>query len=116
MGTFCPGPIDGVWNEIPGLSLELRTHGKPVLLTFNILVSFGGNSIVLLRPNIDEQPADPQALWVQHSQGNIGELDTLSFSRIYELDKGLHTFGVECDAQSGVSTTFGWLTVLEIKN
>ncbi len=115
-GTFCPGPIDGIFLEIPGLSLELKTQGKPVLVTFNVIASFGGNTILLLRPTIDGQPADPPPLWVQHSQGTLGEVDTLSWSRIYELDKGLHAFGVECDSQGGVSTSLGWLTVLEIKN
>jgi hypothetical protein len=43
-----------------------------------------------------------------------GQSDTISFSRVYALARGTHTFALSFSCQSAIELTRGWLTVYEL--
>jgi len=113
VGAAVPCTPSQPYQDIPGLQLTLETKGRPVLVMFNVQAILGGTGIINLRPVIDGQP--PDSTFISHAIGSTGETTTLSWSRVYALDRGSHTFGVQFSCQAGVTAAFRWLTVYELR-
>ena len=114
-GTVGPGecPTGGVVHDVPGLTLSLDTTGNPVLM--NYTVQFNGNPTagITLWPVIDgvtQTGAQRDRLIGDFS----GQTADVTFSRVFALAPGLHTFGLRATCQSQVSFTTRWLTVYEL--
>ena len=101
----------GVVGDVPGLALHLKTTGNPVLIIYT--VQFNGNATggITLWPVIDgvTQTSGQRDRLIGSSQ-----VADVTFSRVYELDRGKHTFGLRATCQSQVIFSTSWLTVYEL--
>jgi hypothetical protein len=110
----CPTPTGthGDWFNVPDLVASLTTTGNPVLVT--IVLEFIGEqpaSSPQLSPVIDGV-RQPQKLDWHTSSG--GEVATITFSRLYVLPAGQHTFAAALTCQNLVVVVRGWLTLYEL--
>jgi hypothetical protein len=115
-GVFCPfNAGDNGPAEVPGVTVSLETHGRPVVLQFTSgEVGITTGSTARLRPLIDGQT--PDDYFVEHNTGfNNPMTTTLTLYRIYDLPAGTHSFGAQLTCE-GPSVTLGrrWLTVYEL--
>jgi hypothetical protein len=111
----CPAGVSG---SIPDLVLTLETRGRPVLVMFTVQIILGTNSGVDLWPVIDGRSPDdpPLPVTVKHFVGAFqGETATLSFARVYSLDRGIYTFGVQFRCQGSAQAAIRWLTLYELR-
>jgi hypothetical protein len=101
----------GVVGDVPGLALHLKTTGNPVLIIYT--VQFNGNATggITLWPVIDgvTQTSGQRDRLIGSSQ-----VADVTFSRVYELDRGKHTFGLRATCQSQIVFSTSWLTVYEL--
>ena len=101
----------GVVGDVPGLALHLKTTGNPVLIIYT--VQFNGNATggITLWPVIDgvTQTSGQRDRLIGSSQ-----VADVTFSRVYELDRGKHTFGLRATCQSQIVFSTSWLTVWEL--
>ena len=96
------------------LEVILETKGRPVLVMFTVVANFSANTNISLQPTIDGSP-EAGGITVSHLQGSPqGATETLSYSRVFLLDRGEHTFRVQCAAQGSVPLSQHWLTVYEL--
>jgi hypothetical protein len=110
----CMSPGEGNFVAFPELTLSLETHGRPVMITFNVQVQVTPDQAALLRPSIDGQSPAPYFTWAQIGSGSLG-IVTLSFARVFVLPKGPHTFGLQMSCQGEPEFVAGrWLTVYEL--
>jgi hypothetical protein len=111
----CMTPGEGTFVEFPELTLSLETQGRPVLIMFNVHAAATSDQAILLRPSIDGQSPDPFFVWSQSGSGQFG-VRTLSFSRVYNVSKGTHIFGIQMSCQGQPTFLAGrWLTVYELR-
>ena len=103
----------GVVGDVPGLALHLKTTGNPVLIIYT--VQFNGNPTagITLWPVIDgiTQTSGQRDRLIGDFSGQVADV---TFSRVYELDRGKHTFGLRATCQSQVIFSTSWLTVYEL--
>ncbi len=105
----------GVVGDVPGLTLSLATTGNPVLIIYT--VQFNGNPTagITLWPVIDGviQTSGQRDRFIGDFSGQIADV---TFSRVYALDRGQHTFGLHAACQSQIIFSTTWLTVYELPN
>jgi hypothetical protein len=112
---LAPGPecsTGGVVSDVPGLTLSLDTAGGPVLVIYTVQFNGNPNAGVNLWPVIDgvtETSSQRDRLI-----GASGQVADVTFSRIYPLADGEHTFGLRATCQNQVVFSTGWLTVYEL--
>lgn len=110
-GPECP--THGVVGDVPGLALSVDTTGGPVLLMYT--VQFNGNPTASITPwpVIDgvTQPSGQRDRAIGDFSGQIADV---TFSRVYTVPSGAHTFGRRATCQSQVVFAAGWLTVYEL--
>jgi hypothetical protein len=107
-----PCPTGGQSAPIPGLALTLETSGRPVQVMYHVQFVASPTGAIHIIPVIDGESASGQ---VDRSIGDCsGQQDVISFSRVYSLAKGTHTFALSFSCQSGVDVTVGWLTIYEL--
>jgi hypothetical protein len=104
--------------QIPDLFVSLDTKGGPVLILINIPADMTADATLALRPTIDGQIPDPNtADYVISGSGRVG-VRTLSYSRVFNVAKGAHVFGVVIAQCVGnfvsIETGPAWLTVYEL--
>jgi len=109
-GFFCPPSAMYVDTD---LEATLKTKGRPVMVMFTVVANFGVNTNITLQPTIDGVPEDG-GIVASHIQGLLGTTETLSYSRIFLVDRGEHIFRVQCASQGGVPLSQHWLTVYEL--
>jgi hypothetical protein len=116
-GAACPRQDQGESEPsvIPGLELVIATHGRPVELSYTVGFDSSPQGVIHLIPvvngvlEIDHQ--------LDRSIGDFvasGQRDTVSFSRIYWLPRGTHTFAVAFSCQRAVNLVRGWLIANEL--
>jgi hypothetical protein len=103
----------GLVGDVPGLALSLKTTGNPVLVIYT--VQFNGNPTagITLWPVIDgvTQTSGQRDRFIGDFSGQVADV---TFSRIYALKRGSHTFGLRATCQSQVIFSTSWLTVYEL--
>ena len=101
----------GVVGDVPGLALHLKTTGNPVLIIYT--VQFNGNATggITLWPVID---GVTQTSGQRDRLIGSAQVADVTFSRVYELDRGKHTFGLRATCQSQIVFSTSWLTVYEL--
>jgi hypothetical protein len=93
------------------LSLTLQTTGKPVQITIDMNVTLGTNSGIVIRPTIDGNQVDQ--MQASHFVGGA-ESPHLTFSRLYSVPQGTHTFTAQFSCQAGVTVGLRWMIVDEL--
>ena len=108
----CPGPA-GTFSDTD-LQVTLQTTGRPVIVTAQMQANLEANSGIAVRAVIDGQPKD--FMDSRHSVGTVGETTTLTYTRVFQIDRGTHSYGIQCSG-SGDSSSLGrrWLSVYEIR-
>jgi hypothetical protein len=113
-GAVCPR--NGQTEIIPGLKLTLETSGRPVLVSYVIGFASGPQGNLHLIPVINNIFDVPRQL--DRAIGDFlasGQRDVVSFSYVYALAAGTHTFALcYSDCQSQIEVIRGWLTVYEL--
>ena len=96
------------------LQLTMQTSGRPVIITAQMQAKLGAHSEIAVRAVIDGQARD--FMDSRHSVGTFGETTTLTYTRVFQEDRGTHTFGIQCSG-SGDNSSLGrrWLSVHEIR-
>lgn len=110
-----PGPecsTGGITSDVPGLTLSLDTTGGPVLVMYT--VQFNGNpnagiNLWLVIDGVTDMSGQRDRLI-----GATAQVADLTFSRVYAVDRGEHTFGLRATCQNQVVFSAGWLTVYEL--
>jgi hypothetical protein len=105
------------FQDIPDLALSLETKGRPVAVSFTVIVGLAPlGAIVDLHPVIDGNPPPDRTFVHDNNGANEGTIHTLSYSQVFLLDKGPHTFGVQfrCPGSGQVQLTQRWHTVYEL--
>lgn len=103
------------YQNFPGLSVDLRTNGRPVVVTITAVANITVGSIAELRPVVDGQVQD-NVFSSENNGANQGRVITLHFSRAYPVTQGLHTFTgqINCPGSGQVLLGQSWMTVMEI--
>lgn len=103
------------YQNVPGLSVDMRTNGRPVVVTISTLANVTVGSIAELRPVVDGQVQD-DFFSSENNGDNQGRFITLHFSRAYTVPQGLHTFTaqINCPGSGQVLLSRRWMTVMEI--
>ena len=105
-------------TAIPGLSLSLTTTGGPVLLMITVSVALpeGVSSVepaTNLVPVVDAQAVSTDGITSPPLSGD--QPFVLTFSRVYPLMAGVHTFGASLQCPPTLSVvTRAWLTAYEL--
>jgi hypothetical protein len=110
-GVSCP--VNGVVGDVPGLNLSLETTGNPVLIIYTVqFIASPTGSITLLTVIDGVTQTSGQR---DRSIGDLsGQTADVTFSRVYPLARGQHTFGLRATCHSGVEFSTSWLTVYEL--
>ena len=96
---------------LPTPVVTLTTHGKPVLVSFQVRTDVEANTTLHYHLEIDGQVQDQQ---ISASSNGVNNEMVHTFIRVYPLPKGTHTFGLVM-ACSGVADALErWLTVIEL--
>lgn len=106
-------PTHGVVGDVSGLSLSLETTGNPVLIIYTVQFIAPPTGSVTLWVVIDgvTQTSGQR----DRSIGDLsGQTADVTFSRVYPLTGGQHTFGLRATCQAGIEFTTSWLTVYEL--
>lgn len=111
-GGTGPCPTGGQSKLVTG-EVSLETSGQPVLMMYNLEISASPTGGIFLVPVIDGT-ADGDGQLDRLIGAASGQVDVISFSRAYWLNKGIHTFAVIGTCQSAVNVTRSWLTVYEL--
>jgi hypothetical protein len=103
----------GAVGDVPGLNLHLETTGNPVLIVYTV--------------QFNASPTGEMTLWVvidgvtqlagQRDRGIgdfSGQTADVTFSRVFALASGAHTFGLRATCQSTIVFSTSWLTVYEL--
>ena len=108
----CPEP-SGTFSDTD-LQVKLQTTGRPVIVTAQMQANLAANSGIAIRAVIDGQPKD--FMDSRHSVGTVGETTTLTYTRVFQIDRGTHSYGIQCSG-SGDNYSLGprWLSVHEIR-
>lgn len=103
------------YQNVPGLTVEMRTNGRPVVVTISALANVSSASIAEMRPIVDEQVKDG-FFSAENNGANQGRFITLHFSRAYTVTQGLHTFTaqINCPGSGQVLLGSRWMTIMEI--
>jgi hypothetical protein len=112
---LAPGPecsTGGVVSDVPGLTLSLDTAGGPVLVIYTVQFNGNPNAGVTLWLVIDgvTETSGQRDRFI----GTAGQVADVTFSRVYAVANGQHTFGLRATCQSQVVFATGWLTVYEL--
>jgi hypothetical protein len=111
IGTECPrNPPLG---DVPGLALSLNTTGGPVLMLYTVEFVAGPTGAITLVPVIDGV-IDTEGSRNRAIGDFSGQVADVTFSRVYALGLGTHTFALRAICQSQVIFRKGWLTVYEL--
>lgn len=104
---------DGAVGDIPGLNLELKTTGHPVLIVYTVQFNASPTGGITLWVVIDgvTQLAGQRD---RHIGDFSGQTADVTFSRIFDVPRGRHTFGLRATCQSTVVFSTSWLTVYEL--
>ena len=110
-GVGCP--VHGVVGDVPGLTLSLDTTGNPVLIIYTVqfIASPTGSITLLLVIDGVTQTSGQRDRSIGDFSGKTADV---TFSRVYAVAPGLHTFGLRATCQSGVEFSTSWLTVYEL--
>src|SRR6266480_1212331 len=103
----------GVVSDIPGLTLSLDTAGGPVLVMYTVQFNGNSNAQISLWPVIDGVTTDTSGQRDRHV-GVTAQIADVTFSRVYALAAGAHTFGLRATCSNQVVFATGWLTVYEL--
>src|SRR5262245_34583394 len=103
----------GVVSDVPGLSVSLATTGNPVLIMYTVQFNANPTGGINLWPVIDgvTQLVGQRDRSIGDFSGQVADV---TFSRVYSLERGEHTFGLRATCQSQVIFTTRWLTVYEL--
>jgi hypothetical protein len=103
----------GVVVDVPGLALGLTTTGNPVLISYTVQFNANPTGGITLWPVIDgvTQTIGQRDRFIGDFSGQVADV---TFSRVYTLAEGEHTFGLRATCQSQVLFTTRWLTVYEL--
>lgn len=103
------------FQTIPDLLLSLRTRKGHVVVTFTAQVGLSTAAIAQIRPVIDGQPPDDATIFLNNG-ANQGTIATPTFTRVYLVSQGPHTFGVQyaCPGSGQIIINRRWLTVYEV--
>jgi len=108
----CPRPPE---NELlPDFKAILETSGRPVLLSYVVHFGSSPQGVLHLTPVIDG--VRDAARQLDRALGDFlasGQADIVTFLRVYDLPKGVHTFELAASCQAAMQLS-GWLTVYEI--
>jgi hypothetical protein len=106
-------PVSGVVGDVPGLALSLETTGNPVLVIYTVQFIASPTGQITLWPVIDgvTQTSGQRDRAIGDFSGQTADV---TFSRVYEVARGPHTFGLRATCQSGVVFSTRWLTVYEL--
>lgn len=115
-GAACPRQDQGEpTNIIPGLELVIATDGRPVELSYTVGFDSSPQGIIHLIPVVNG------VLEIDHSLERAigdflgsGQRDTVSFSRIYWLPRGTHTFAVAFSCHKAINLIRGWIIANEL--
>ena len=103
----------GVVGDVPSLSLSLESTGNPVLIIYTVQFIASPTGSITLWTVIDGVTQTTGQR--DRSIGDVsGQTADVTFSRVYALAAGLHTFGLRATCQSGVEFSTSWLTVYEL--
>src|SRR5262245_10554397 len=80
----------GVVVDVPGLALSLKTTGNPVLIMYTVQFNANPTGGITLWPVID---GVTQSSGQRDRLVGTGQVADVTFSRIYEIERGEHTFG-----------------------
>lgn len=112
-GGICPQ--FGQTEFIPGLAVNIRTTGRPVLVTYVIGFNSSPQGNIQIVPVINGvNDIDRQLGRAIGDFLGSGQADTMSFSRVYMMPKGTHDFALTYSCQSSINVVRGWLTVTEL--
>ena len=103
----------GVLSDVPGLALSLETTGNPVLIMYRVQFNASPTGEMTLFTVIDgvTQASGQRDRAIGDFSGQTADV---TFSRVYALARGLHTFGLRATCQSSVVFATTWLTVNEL--
>ena len=103
----------GVLSDVPGLALSLETTGNPVLIMYTVQFNASPTGEMTLFTVIDgvTQASGQRDRAIGDFSGQTADV---TFSRVYALARGLHTFGLRATCQSTVVFATTWLTVYEL--
>jgi len=103
----------GVLSDVPGLALSLETTGNPVLIMYTVQFNASPTGEMTLFTVIDgvTQASGQRDRAIGDFSGQTADV---TFSRVYALARGLHTFGLRATCQSSVVFATTWLTVYEL--
>jgi hypothetical protein len=96
---------------LPTPMVTLTTHGKSVLVSFQVRTGMVANTTFHYHLEIDGEVQDQQ---ISASSNGVNNEMVHTFFQVYPLPKGTHTFGLVM-AYSGVANALErWLTVIEL--
>jgi hypothetical protein len=103
----------GAVGDVPGLNLQLETTGNPVLMIYTVQFNASPTGQITLWPVIDgvTQLASHRDRAIGDFSGQVADV---TFSRVFALASGAHTFGLRATCQSTVVFSTSWLTVYEL--
>lgn len=115
-GAACPRQDQGEpTNIIPGLELVIETDGRPIELSYTVGFDSSPQGVLHLIPVVNGVFETDHQL--DRAIGDFlgsGQRDTASFSRIYSLPRGTHTFAVAFSCHKAVNLVRGWLIAKEL--
>lgn len=115
-GAACPRQDQGEpTNIVPGLELVIETDGRPVELSYTIGFHSSPQGNIHLIPMIDGVLETDHQL--DRAIGDFlgsGQSDVVSFSRIYRLPHGTHTFAIAFSCNKSINLVRGWLIAKEL--
>jgi hypothetical protein len=103
----------GVVTDIPGLALSLTTRGNPVLIIYTVQFNANATGEMTIWPVIDgaTQLSGQRDRAIGDFSGQIADV---TFSRVYAVAPGAHTFGLRATCQATVVFSTSWLSVYEL--
>jgi hypothetical protein len=103
----------GVVTDIPGLAVSLTTTGNPVLIIYTVQFNASPTGEITIWPVIDgvTQSSGQRDRAIGDFSGQTADV---TFSRVYAVARGAHTFGLRATCQSTVVFSTSWLTVYEL--
>jgi hypothetical protein len=101
-------------QTIPGLQVVLGSSGRLVEVSYVVGFASSPQGVIHLIPVIDGVPDRDRQLDRAIGDFPSGQSDIVSFSRVYVLPKGVHTFEVTFSCAKPLNVNRGWLTVKEL--
>jgi hypothetical protein len=100
-------------GDVPGLNLHLETTGNLVLIVYTVQFNASPTGEMTVWVVIDgvTQLAGRRDRGIGDFSGQTADV---TFSRVFAVPRGSHTFGLRATCESTVVFSTSWLTVYEL--